>query len=188
MTPEKHRARRETLEAACHTTWYQVSLTQGLKLEKSTQKEKGSLSVLHEATTGLGDAHLNTESNLFLIKASRYQHLLSLYLQYLTHVLYCFLLCPFSGPPYFQQAGNSTHTAIILIFRLVFPICIPLQSKELGRCGVWPQQGLACPSYLPLNEREGQAVSVLTQRKSKCAPIHAVRTLGLSSGKAPNGM
>lgn len=104
MTPEKHRARRETLEAACHTTWYQVSLTQGLKLEKSTQKEKGSLSVLHEATTGLGDACLNTESNLFLIKASRYQHLLSLYLQYLTHILDCFLLCPFFWPSIFPAS------------------------------------------------------------------------------------
>lgn len=49
-----------------------MSLTQGLKLEKSTQKEKGSLSVLHEATTGPGDARLNTESNLVLIKVSRY--------------------------------------------------------------------------------------------------------------------
>lgn len=45
---------------------------QGLKLEQSTQNEKGSLSVLHEATTGLGDACLNTESNLVLIKLSRY--------------------------------------------------------------------------------------------------------------------
>lgn len=42
----------------------------GLKLEQSTQNEKGSL-VLHEATTGLGDASLSTEKNPVLIKAFR---------------------------------------------------------------------------------------------------------------------
>lgn len=42
----------------------------GLKLEQSTQNEKGSL-VLHKATTGLGDASLSTESNLALIKVFR---------------------------------------------------------------------------------------------------------------------
>lgn len=42
----------------------------GLKLEQSTQNEKGSL-VLHEATRGLGDASLSTERNLALIKAFR---------------------------------------------------------------------------------------------------------------------
>lgn len=40
----------------------------GLKLEQGTQNEKGSL-VLHEDTTGLGDASLSTERKLVLIKA-----------------------------------------------------------------------------------------------------------------------
>lgn len=42
----------------------------GLKLEQSTENEKGS-SALHEASTGLGDASLSTERNLLLTEAVR---------------------------------------------------------------------------------------------------------------------
>lgn len=118
-----------------------MSPAQGLKLEQSTQKEKGSPSVALKAATGLEGACLNTESNPVLIKDPKYQipaPLVAVPKMSDGYTLHCSPLCAFSGHPYFQQTANSTRTTINRILRLVFPVCALPKSEEWGHCWSWP--------------------------------------------------